>query len=94
MSNDEIVCDFERRRNHVGHNFKMCDSQTSCRIFSSHCERFYGCEILNYNMSYMCNLCVSWRKIICHIFRLPQRTHNFIVSSIGNCVIVRLDRRL
>ena len=42
----------------------------------------------------MSNLYVSWRKIIRHIFRLPQRTHNFIVSNIGNCVIVRLDRRL
>ena len=50
--------------------------------------------ILNYNMSYMSNLYVSWRKIIRHIFRLPQRTHNFIVSNIRNCVIVRLDRRL
>ena len=94
MPSDEIVCDFEIRSNHVVHNFKMCDSQTLCRIFSSHCESFYGCEILNYNMSYMSNLYVSWRKIIRHIFRLPQRTHNFIVSNIGNCVIVRLDRRL
>ena len=31
----------------------MCDSQTFCRNFSSHCESFYGCEILNYNMSYI-----------------------------------------
>ena len=93
MSSDEIVCDSERRSNHVVHNFKMCDSQTLCRIFSLHCESFYGCEILNYNISYMSNLYVSWRKIICYIFRLPQRTHNFIVSNIGNSVIVRLDRR-
>ena len=46
----------------------MCDSQTLCRIFFSHCENFYGCEILNYNMLYMSNLYVSWRKIIRHIF--------------------------
>ena len=59
MSSDEIVCDFGRRSNHVVHNFKMCDSQTLCRIFSSHCECFYGCEILHYNMSYMSNLYVS-----------------------------------
>ena len=34
----------------------------------------YGCEILNYTMSYMSNVYDSWRKIIPHIFRLPQRT--------------------
>ena len=33
MSSDEIICDVERRGNHVVHNFKMCDSQTLCRIF-------------------------------------------------------------
>ena len=33
MSSDQIVCDFERRSNHVVHNFKMCNSQTLCRIF-------------------------------------------------------------
>ena len=65
-----------------------------CRIFSSHCEYIYSSEMLNYNMSYMSNLYDSWRKIIRQIFRLPQRTHNFIVSVIGNCVIVRLDCRL
>ena len=93
-TSDEIVCDFERRSNHFVHNLKMCDSQTLCRTFSSHCESFYGCEILNYNMSYMSNVYVSWCKIIRHIFRLPQRIHNFILSNIGNCVIVRFDRRL
>ena len=57
----------------------MCDSQTLCRNFSSHCESFYGCEILNYNMSYMSNLYVSWRKIIRH--------HCFIVSLLHDHVL-------
>ena len=52
MSSDQIVCVFERRSNHFVHSFKMCDSQTLCRIFSSHCESFDGCEILKYTMSY------------------------------------------
>ena len=91
---DELVCDFQRRSNHIVHNFKMCDSQTLCHIFSSHCESFYGCELCNYSMSYMSKLYVSWRKIIRHIYRLSPKTHNYIVSNIGNCIIVRLDRRL
>ena len=94
MSSDDIVCDFERHSNHVVHHFKMCDSQTLCRIFSSHCESFYDCELLNYNMllyvQFVCFMAQCYR----HIFKLPQRTHNFIVSNIANCVTIRLDRRL
>ena len=46
---DELVCDFQRRSNHIGHNFKMCDSQKLCHIFSSHCSH----PSFNYSMSYM-----------------------------------------
>ena len=65
--NAPFVCDFQRRSNHIVHNFKMCDSQTLSHIFSSHIESFYGCELFNYSMSYMSKLYVSWRKIIHYI---------------------------
>ena len=91
---DEYVCDFERRSNHVIHNFAMCDSVTLSRIFSSHCESFYGCELFNHSKPYMSKLYVSWRKIIRHIFHLHPWTHNYIVANLGNCVIERLDRRI
>ena len=42
----------------------------------------------------MSKLYISWRKIIRYIFRLSPRTHNYIVSNLGNCIIGRLDRRL
>ena len=42
----------------------------------------------------MSKLYISWRKIIRYIFRLSPRTHNYIVSNLGNCSIGRLDRRL
>ena len=73
----------------------MCDSQTLCHIFSCHSESFYGCELFNYSMSlYMSKLYVCWCKIIGDIYRLSPKTHNYIVSNIGNCIIERLDRRL
>ena len=42
----------------------------------------------------MSKLYISWRKITRYIFRLSHRTHNYIVSNLGNCIIGRLDRRL
>ena len=89
---DELVCDFERRSNHIIQTFSMCDSFILKHIFVMYCECFYGCELFNY--TYMSILYISWQKIICYIFRLSPRTHNYIVSNLGNCIIGRLDRRL
>ena len=50
---DELVCDFERRSNHIIHNFSMCDSFTLKHIFSTCCESFYGCELFNFTKPYM-----------------------------------------
>ena len=48
--------DFEKRNNHIMHSFHMCDSITL--IYATHCESLYGCELLNYNKSYMSKLYV------------------------------------
>ena len=89
-----LVCEFERRSNHIILTFSICDSFTLMHIFSTYCESFYGCELFNFTKSYMSKLYISWRKIIRYIFRLSHRTHNYIVSNVGNCIIGRLDRRL
>ena len=49
---DELVCDFERRSNHIIHTFSMCDSFTLSHIFSTYCESFYGCELFNFTKPY------------------------------------------
>ena len=41
----------------------------------------------------MSKLYISWRTIIRYIYRLSPRTHNYIVSNLGNCIIGRLDMR-
>ena len=89
---DELVCDFERRSNHIIPTFSMCDRFTLKPTFSTYCESFYGCELLNFTI--MSKLYISWRKIIRYIFLLSPRTHNYIMSNLGNCIIERLDRRL
>ena len=88
---DKLVCDFERRSNHIIHTFSMCDSFTLNHIFYTYCERFYGCELFNFMKP---NCIFHGEKIIRYIIRLSPRAHNYIVSNLGNCIIGRLDRRL
>ena len=52
-----------------------------------------ACMDVNYYNT-MQNVCLSWRKSIRKVFRLPSQTHNYIVSNLGGCIIERLDRRL
>ena len=55
---------------------------------------FYGCELWNYNSRYINAIYISWRKGITTLFRLPYRTHNYLVSGMVECISVKLDRRL
>ena len=84
-----LIGDFYLRSNSVIANFNMCDSVTLNNIHSS----LYGIELFNVTSSYMTDLYIAWRKVIRHIYRLPNRTHNFIIVKLGGGGH-RLDRRL
>ena len=88
-----MVSDFYRRSNHVISNFKMCDSFTLRNLHASYCTSFYGIELYDFSKGYMSDLFV-WRKCIRRIYSIPYRTHNFIVSYLGHCLIIQLHRRL
>ena len=72
--------------------FTKCNSFTLKHIFVTHCESCYGCELFYFKKPDMSKLDISWRKIICYIFRLSPRTHDYIVSNLESCIIERLDR--
>ena len=57
MSRDEIVCDFERRSNHVVHNFEMCYSQTLCSIFFRIAKVFMVVKYL-ITICHICPICM------------------------------------
>ena len=40
------------------------------------------------------NCMAAWRKVIRKIFKLPMRTHNYIVCGIVESVNIILDRRI
>ena len=54
----------------------------------------YGYEIWNYNSGYISEMFIAWRKILRKLFKLPNRTHNYIVCGIVECISIKLDRRL
>ena len=38
--------------------------------------------------------CLSWRKMMRKLFKLPNRTHTYVVCGIVECISIKLDRRL
>ena len=91
---DELVCDFERRSNHIIHNFSMCDSFTLKHIFSTYCESFYGCELLTLRILICQNCIFHGGKLYVILFNCLIELINYIVSNLGNSIIGRIDRRL
>ena len=92
LGNDIVSDIFERSISHTVHtfyqisdngisDFKMLDSFSLHKLQSTYCMSLYGCELFNYNSNYISELYVAWRKVIRKIFKLPMRTHNYIVCG-------------
>ena len=75
-------------------DFSMIDSFSLYKLHSNYCMSLYGCELWNYNSRYINDIYVAWRKVIRKLFKLPYRTHNYLVCGIVECITVKLDRRL
>ena len=54
----------------------------------------YMADIWNYNSRYISEMFIDWRKMMRKLFKLPNRTHNYIVCGIVECISIKLDRRL
>ena len=59
-----------------------------------YCMNFFGCELWNYNSRYIKDIYISWHKGVRKLFRLPYRTHNYLVSGMAENISVKLDSRL
>ena len=85
---------FYQKSNHVISDFRMLYSFSLHKLHSTYWMSLYGCELFNYNRNYISELYVAWRKVIRKIFKLPMRTHNYIVCGIVESVNTILDRRI
>ena len=85
---------FYKKSNHIISNFKILNNFYLHKLHSTYCMNLYGCELFNYNSRYISELYVALRKVIRKIFKLPMRTHNYIVCGIEESVNIILDRRI
>ena len=85
---------FYQKSNHVISDVRMLDSFSLHKLHSTYCMSLYGCELFNYNSNYISELYVAWTKVIRNIFKLPMRTHNYIVCGIVESVNIILDLRM
>ena len=82
------------KSNHVIANYSMLDSFSRCKLHTSFCMSLYGSELWNHNSRYVEEIVVAWRKTMRKLFRLPYRTHNYIVCGITEDISIKLHRRL
>ena len=78
----QTVCSFYQKNNHVIANYSMLDSFSRCKLHINFCMSLYGSELWNFNCGYIAEIFVAWRKTMRKLFRLPYRTHNYIVRGI------------
>ena len=74
-------------------NYSMLDSFSRCKLHTSFCMSLYGSELWNYNSRYVEEIFVAWRKTMRKLFKLPCRTHTYIVCGITADISIKLHRR-
>ena len=92
----QTVCSFYQKSNHVIANYSMLDPFSRCKLHTSFCMSLYGSELWNYNSTsrYVQEIFVAWRKTMRKLFRLPYRTHKYIVCGITEDISIKLHRRV
>ena len=74
----------DRCSNHIISAFSMCDSFTLSRLHTTFCESFYDIELfLYFTHRDWLQLYVSWKIPIRRIFKVPPKTHTYIISRGG-----------
>jgi hypothetical protein len=86
---DDIL---KRRHEFVGQvNNVLCffSKLKSCvihKLFQSYCMSMYGCELWLLSNTHINDLCVSWRKSLRRVWRLPFTTHCYILPLLCQCL--------
>lgn len=89
VDNDDII---KRRNTFIGQvNNVLCffSKLKSCiiyKLFQSYCMSLYGCELWLLNNMHIDDLCVSWRKSLRRVWRLPYTTHCYSLPLLSQCL--------
>jgi hypothetical protein len=85
LDNDDILKrrnDFVGQANNVLCFFSKLKSSVVYKLFRSYCMSLYGCDIWLLSNTCVEDLCVSWRKSLRRVWRLPYRTHCYLLPLI------------
>lgn len=81
---DHIMSNFIVSVNNMSCFFNHIDVFTRFKLFRSFCTSYYGCELWLLNCSSLLSFCISWRRALRTVWRLPFRTHSFLLPLISN----------
>ena len=77
----QTLCAFNAKGNHIISDFSMLDGFSLQKLLTTYCMSLYGCEIWNYDSRYVNEMFKAWRKMMRKLFKLPNRTHNYVVCG-------------
>lgn len=79
-------CEFIGQVNNLLCYFNKLNSSVRYRLFISYCTSFYGCELWTLFNRNIEDICTSWRKGLRTVWRVPFRTHRYLLPLISNCL--------
>ena len=80
------ITDLNIKTNNLLSEFFFSESTTLSRLFSSYCMNVYWRSLWRYNnYNNLERFCISWRKAIRKLWKIPYRTHNALVHLINKC---------
>ena len=83
---DSAITDINIKTNNLLSECFFSESTTLSRLFQSYCMNVYESSLWKFNNhNNIERFCVSWRKVIRRIWKIPFRTHDALVYLINKC---------
>ena len=93
---DSAINDINIKTKNFLSEFSFSESTTLSRLFQSYWMNVYGSSLWKFNNhKNIERFCVSWRKVIRRVRKIPYRTHNAIIHLINKCnsIVNILEKR-
>ena len=76
------ISDFYKKFNYMFSLFHHCNSTIKYRLFKSYCMSVYGSVLWDISSNGVNRFYVAWRKCVRKLFKLPYRTHSYLLPYI------------
>ena len=86
---NNAIADLNIQSNNVLTDFSFSNYITLSVVFKSYCMNIYGSTFWRYNNhSNSDNVCVSWRKIVIRLCKIPYSIYNSLDNLNNTCVSI------